>query len=82
MDIRFQTILKLCLGKSFSESFETLKVETTRHYAKDLWSKLVVIAMMSVPGLFNGYHEIKRNSAITHQNQLEFWNQKGKGGFS
>ena len=30
--------------------------------------------MMSVPGPFNGYHEMKHNSAITRQNQLEFWN--------
>ena len=39
-------------------------------------------AMMSVPGPFNGYHEMKDNSAITCQNQLEFWNQKAKQGFS
>ena len=34
--------------------------------------------MMSVPGPFNGYHEMKHNSAITCQNHLEFWNQKPK----
>ena len=34
----------------------------------------VVIAMMSVPGPFNGYREMKHNSAVTRQ--LEFWNQK------
>ena len=67
---------KLCLGKYLSESFETLKAETTRHYAKHLWKKLVVIVMMSVPGPFNGYHEMKHNSAIICRNQLEFWNQK------
>ena len=38
--------------------------------------------MMSVPGPFNGYHEMKHNSAITSQNLLEFWNQKAKQGFS
>ena len=38
----------------------------------------VVIAMMLVPGHFNAYHEMKHNSAITHQNQLEFWNQQSK----
>ena len=32
--------------------------------------------MMSVPGPFNGYHEMKHNSAITCQNHLEFWNQR------
>ena len=31
-----------------------------------------VIAMMSVPGHFIGYHEMKHNSAVTLQNQLEF----------
>ena len=83
MDIQFQTILNCtCLDKYFSESFETLKVETTRHYAKDLRKKLVVIAMMSVTGPFNRYHEMKHNWAITHQNHLEFWNQKAKQGFS
>ena len=39
-------------------------------------TELVVIAMMSVPGPFNGYHEMKDNSAISFRNQLEFWNQK------
>ena len=38
--------------------------------------------MMSVPGPFNGYHEMKHNSAITPQNHLEFWKQKAKKGFS
>ena len=38
--------------------------------------------MMSVLGHFNGYHEMKHNSAISRQNQLEFWNQKAKQGFS
>ena len=31
---------------------------------------------------FSGYHEMKHNSAITSQNQLEFWKQKAKQGFS
>ena len=38
--------------------------------------------MMSVPGHFSGYHEMKHNSAITRQNQLKFWNHKAKQGFS
>ena len=36
--------------------------------------------MISVPGPFNIYNEMKYNSAITRQNQ--FWNQKAKEGFS
>ena len=66
------------IGKYLSESSKTLKAKTTRHYAKDLRKKLVVIAMMSVPGPFNRYHEMRHNSAITRQNQLEFWNQQAK----
>ena len=31
--------------------------------------------MMSVPDPFNEYHEMKHNSSITRQNQLEFWDQ-------
>ena len=31
---------------------------------------------------FNEYHEMKLNSAITRQNQLEFWDQNAKQGFS
>ena len=38
--------------------------------------------MMSVPDPFNEYHEMKYNSAITCQNQLEFWDQNAKQGFS
>ena len=72
----------VCLSKYLSKSFETLKAETTRHYAKHFWEKLVAIVMMSVPGPFNGYHEMKHNSAIICQNQLEFWNQRAKQGFS
>ena len=44
--------------------------------------KLVVIAMMSVPGPFNVHHEMRHNSAVTRQNQMEFWNQKAKQIFS
>ena len=72
----------LCLGKYLCKSLGTLKTETTRHYAKDLWQKWVAIAMMSVPDPFNEYHEMKHNSAITRQNQLEFWDQNAKQGFS
>ena len=39
---------------------------------------MVVLAMISV----QGYHEMKHNSGITRQNNLEFWNQKAKQGFS
>ena len=77
-----QSLIVLCLGKYLSESFETLKGETTRHYAKGIGKILVVIAMMSVPGPFNRYHEMRHNSAVTHQNQLELWNQKAKQIFS
>ena len=28
------------------------------------------------PSPFNGYHEMKHNSAITRQNHLEFWNHE------
>ena len=38
--------------------------------------------MMSVPDPFNEYHEMKHNSAITRQNQLEFWDQNAKQSFS
>ena len=38
--------------------------------------------MMSVPDPFNENHEMKYNSAITYQNQLEFWDQNTKQGFS
>ena len=39
--------------------------------------------MMSVQDPFNGYHKMRHNSAFTTgQNQLEFWNQKGKQIFS
>ena len=38
--------------------------------------------MMSVPGPFKRYHEMRHNSAVTRQNQLEFWNQKSKQIFS
>ena len=72
----------VCLSKYLSKSFETLKAETTRHYAKHFLEKLVAIAMMSVPGPFSGYHEMKHNSAIICQNQLEFFNQRAKQGFS
>ena len=44
--------------------------------------KMVVIAMKSVPSPLNGYHEMRHNSAVTYQNQLEFWNQKAKQIFS
>ena len=37
---------------------------------------------MSVPGPFNGYHEMRHNSAVTYLNQLEFWKQKAKQIFS
>ena len=43
---------------------------------------MVAIAMMFVPGPFNGYHEMKHNLTITPQNQLEFGKQKAKQGFS
>ena len=33
---------------------------------------------MSVPDPLNRYHEMKHKSAITPQNELEFWGQKVK----
>ena len=33
---------------------------------------------MSVPDPFNAYHEMKHNSLVTRQNQLEFWDQAVK----
>ena len=77
-----QSLIILCLGKYLPESFEILKVKTTRHYAKDVWKKLIVIVMISIPGLSNGCHEMRHNSAVTSQIQLEFWNQKAKQIFS
>ena len=38
--------------------------------------------MMSVPDPFSEYHEMKHSSAITRHNQLEFWDQNAKQGFS
>ena len=40
------------------------------------------MARMSVPGPFNGYQEMKHNSAITRHNQLEFGKKKTKQGLS
>ena len=77
-----QSLIVLCLGKCLFKSSETLNGETTKHYAEDLWKKLVVIAMLSVPVPFNGYDEMRHNSAITCQRQLEFWSQKAKQTFS
>ena len=34
-----QSLIIPRLSKYFSESFETLKAKTTRHYAKDIWKK-------------------------------------------
>ena len=71
-----QSLNILCLGKNLSDSFEALETETTKHYAKDLFKKMVVKVMMSVQYPFNRYREMKHNSAITRQNQLEFWDEK------
>ena len=38
--------------------------------------------LVSVLDPFNGYHEMRHNSAVARQNQLEFWNQKEKQIFS
>ena len=67
----------LCLGKYLSESFETLDAKTTRHYAKDIWN----IACHSDdvgPRPLQWISPNEANSAVTRQNQLEFWNQKAK----
>ena len=49
---------------------------------KILEKSWAVIVMMSVPGPFNGYHEMRHDSAVNGQNQLKFWNQKAKHIFS
>ena len=38
--------------------------------------------MISVPGPGKQYHEMRHNSAVTLQNELEFWNQKAEQIFS
>ena len=38
--------------------------------------------IMSAPDHFNGFHQMKHNSAITCQNQLELLHQKVKDDFS
>ena len=77
-----QSLNILCLGKYLSKPFETLEGKIKKkHFAKDLWKNLVVIVMMLVPGSFNGYREMKHNSAITCQNQLRFWNEKATEDF-
>ena len=84
-----QSLNILCLGKYMSESLETLKAKTTRHYSEDIWKNWLYLRLIwknwlyiSVPGPFNGDHEMRHNSAVTRQNQLEFWNQKAKQIFS
>ena len=48
---------------------------------KKIFEEMAVTVMISVPDPFNGYHEMKHNSAVTCQNQLEFLNQKVKHDF-
>ena len=43
---------------------------------------IAAIVIMSVPDPLNRFHEIKLNSAITYQIQLEFLDQKEKANFS
>ena len=64
-----QSLIMLCLGKYLSESFQNFKGKHYETLCKRYLKKLVVIAMMSVPGPFNGYHEMRHNSAVTRQNQ-------------
>ena len=65
----------VCLSKYLSNTFETLKAETARHYAKHFLRKIGYHSDDVDPRPFNRYHEMKHNSAIICQNQLEFWNQ-------
>ena len=66
-----QSFIILCFRKYLSESIETLKVKTIyKTLCKRYLKKLVVIAMMSVPGPFNGHHEMRHNSAVAHQSQF------------
>ena len=76
-----QSLNILCLGKYLCKSLETLKTEIKTLRKRSL-KKWVAIAMMSVPDPFNEYHKMKHNSAITCQNQIEFWDQNAKQGFS
>ena len=77
-----QSLNILFLSKYFFKSFETLLVETTRQYTRDLWKKLAAEVIISVPALFDGFHEMKHNSAMNCRNQLEFLEQKVKDYFS
>ena len=68
----------LCLGKYLSKSFETLCWNYKISCLRPL-KKLGCHGNYVILGHFNGYHEMKHNSASTHQNQLEFWNQNSRG---
>ena len=63
-------------GAAQPPSLNRVKGGNYKILCKRSMKKLVVIAMMPVPGPFNRYHEVKHNSAITPQNQLEFWKQR------
>ena len=67
-------ILVWIIWNAKDENYNTLRKRSLK--------KWVAISMMSVPDPFNEYHEMKYNSAITRQNQLEFWDQNAKQGFS
>ena len=68
----------LCLGKYLSKSFETLCWNYKISCLRPL-KKLGCHGNYVILGHFNGYHEMKHNSASPHQNQLEFWNQNSRG---
>ena len=68
----------LCLGKYLSKSFETLCWNYKISCLIPL-KKLGCHGNYVILGHFNGYHEMKHNSASAHQNQLELWNQNSRG---
>ena len=73
MNIWFLTILNYALTlQILVKLFETLDSENERYYAKDPRDKVVAIVIMLVPDPFNGFHDMKHNSAISCQSQLEF----------
>ena len=65
-----QSLNMLYLSKYLYKSFETQDITLK------VFEKLVAIVILSVPDPCNGFHDMKHNSAIACQNQLEFLDQK------
>ena len=60
----------------------SLEAETTRHLCKKSLKNIGCYWKNVGPNPFNGFQEMKHNSAITCQNQLEFSGKKFKDDFS